>query len=389
MIRKKFKRFGILFFLTAIFFSCSESNNITDPGRGVIEDFDPELLDVSGLFKTVAFDSTAFCDGFSIPHSSDNNFIHHPNRRNLIIGRSEEQLFKGYVEFAVLPTDTTEGPRYSPDNSLQAVYLHIYADTRHKDTSELFMIPVFSCEPKDLFEEVVLTEAMTEIGKAEITSGSKDSIPLPEDLASALFTALSESAKTDTSVFAFTIADTTDSFKYLQNPFLVMHIADKDGEVFKDSLYGLSQLTVYEKDFDTLSAQPVSRRISNRVAVFEFDIDRFFDTTYTSGTSFDEVLSAEIMMRRPQVKNLPENENISFRAYLGGEYNNAGELSVNFGNRRVFSDSVMSFRFEKDLQEITRSRQSSVFLYLETINEFSQTLWTRPTHFDAVLTTID
>ncbi|KMQ51652.1 hypothetical protein CHISP_1409 [Chitinispirillum alkaliphilum] len=387
-------------FLAVLMLSCTQEDSLTGAGSEIINIHDPELNDPDGNFRSL--NSRNFIKGgFSLPLESDSTFGHHFGKREIMVGSIGNQNMLGYAGFYIPFRDTTKKYKFNNDDQLLSAYLHINADTSHENESSQ-TVQVYISSPKSPNELVRFNPEDPLLGTATIAAESKDSIRLPDDLASAMYDIVTfnrsgvDSTDLPAQQFAFTFPDSSESLNYILAPYITFNILAKD--TIQHTLRSISEYTVYEKDGDSLSQQPVSSVSSRRIAVLELDLNQIYDSVYnTSGTDFEGILSGRFEFEgKPSTELMRKDDNVSFRYILMDtlitNQNTLNNLFSNITTPVVIKDKNFTISIRAALQNIIRSgRPDSAYLYIQTVgskNHLGQIEWSTPYNFQAVLTTI-
>lgn len=384
MIRLNRLGFCSIFLFSFLLF-CSQSETITGAGSGVISDLDSTLTNLDGAFRQVVLDSSDIQKAYSIPDEAPAS-----NTRKtsyLLIGENGAEYAFGHMQFDVTDSLPIPNTAYTKDDTLKSATLFIRTTGGVGDSERVNIH--FSPE----FDSLVYgndTDAEL-LGSVKLEIDSTDSISLPEELQKQIFEARTDSLKKAT--FSFSISDTVALMK-VDNPYIIVKVAKKDGKTIRDSISCTTHFTVYEMDeaVDSLSSMPLSSFSSQRTAVFEINTEDIFNSMNdASGITYSEVLNAIVTVGFE--KEIPDSVlndlNIHFQFLLLDSKLEGDSLKSQFLFESHYELKNRTFEVRRPVQKLLREAQKPLYAYIRLSSSrggYESIVWSKPPKFEVVLT---
>ncbi len=422
---KKVIRLLLLFPNIPLFLLCSDFDQYTSAGSGVVEEFSPGLTDFDRNFFSFLLDSSITRESGSLPDGQSLKFGNQPGI--LAAGRHKGIVVYGYTRFTLTPEFTLG---FNSDDILDSIVI-VYdtiVDTTHphgiREDSEfrifyvseknLFDLPESTVEdsPAGVFKQPEgesfaakitdngFTESVFDFIRAYVScidgaSGNTGNTSERQKICDSI-------SEKDMYLAIFSTGDTLTWFK--SNPAMVIysHRQNDDSVISRrdDTLLGYSHIKATESDslIDSLKSTPVSSWLAGRTAVFKLDFQQLWDTVEASG--FSRILSADVIIRG-SVASTGHDDTLHQIRYLLSEKFIRDGLELDSSFSRFVSTYAAIDTLEKStqrfslpvefvLQRFDGDRSRYLYLYLRSLGLATfweqEMLWSRP-EVEIVLTT--
>jgi hypothetical protein len=367
--------------LTQLFCSFDEA---TDLGSGIINEVDPDKVDVDRHYVRYLLDSTMLDEKGSFPKTVDTGFGVHPvDNSVMVVGRQGSEEAVGFVRFLCTPDTNSNGERlfYLDDDSLVAVKLIFGRVAKDTAPRSPLKMKVFSASsPGMVFAE---SEIDTPCTLSYIDSSLIDSVTLPPGpLCDSIFSScrsMDEINSGDTFGFGLrNIAGDTLYRLYSESSILKICVrrhreGKSDTVVFKPYIAAKTMYVAREDSNQSasLEGRTVSSYAPSRTAVYRFDPASLWKAMDDAARSeVFKLVSAGFMITHPDA-----DTNILWVQYCitasplmtGADFDkkfDTGSITI-----PLPKDSTVFADVRRDLQQHARldPQPESLYLYLRLV----------------------
>ncbi|MCX7727310.1 MAG: hypothetical protein N2053_10740 [Chitinispirillaceae bacterium] len=381
----------IIALIVVSFILCSKLDTYTGVGSKIIEDTDKSLLDFSGRFFPLIFDSSQIVleDG-SLPDTTGRRFGYLSDY--LIVGSRADVYYYGVSNFVFLYKDIKKRllSTIVKDtlDSIAIVYniqLDTIIGTTIANTTNLSLI---LCDTSTI--QRLPEDATSKYNKAgvewTITSDSmligkiSDSILVDSifSLCKHPFTDSSDTGwRREINLSLFNLENNLmllDKNSYL----LIYTRSHKDGKSRVDTIYSYSFSMASEKNslIEELKLKRVSSIPAKRTTVFKMDFSRLWDTLETASTN--EILSASLVIGIDTISEINRDTVVFAVCFVADSlYKDAKDLSYQLDTLYKYhieyvkidpsKDSLVFFPIHKQLQYYKQKKSDILYVYIQLL----------------------
>jgi hypothetical protein len=387
---------------------CSNLEDSTDLGAGVIEDVYPDRVTIGKHLRQFSMDSSSCDSSFSLPGQNDTGFGVHPvTGSHMIIGTKSDSSGNahaaGYMRF-VCPADTARTRTFALNDTLRKIIVRFYRDITVDTNTQPCRIAVWSSDtllhalkPNSALGDTIrdTLQFVKALQDSNNTSTIPDSIELLPGLANdtgrlanKIFKACTTSSINSSSLSFCFILSNLDSglIRFKGNAdFTIKYTRGSDTSRSRTygSAYNTSYYIATDGDPDSLQERPELRYVSKRTAVYRYDATALWDTVNNmANTQHAQIISASFSLTGPSA-----GDTLNLRYLLHTLERNGDRLDSLFAaapaNQSVITVADTSRVWANvriSLQNLTlHGRPPALYLYLrynEDINQkWKQTRW--------------